>query len=367
MTRILSIRTFHCFAKYSKYAGLTRPNCRRTLSVPRDDPVREKRPRTQAKEAPVAKVCTVMDKLITRHPANPILTVDHIPERANCVFNSGAAVAPDGSVMMLVNIWASDWTPKFLWARSADGVHFEVSSANTVVPPDEYPYVPHEGIFDTRITLLDGWYYITYNVASRLGGRIRLCRTRDFRALEDLGFITQPDHRNCVLFPEKLDGAFLRLERPNVGDSGDIYLSYSPDLIHWGRTKLALERNCRYWESAKIGPGAPPVKTSEGWLCIYHGCRESMNGYQYSAGCMLLDLNDPSRVIGKMRDCLMWPETLYERVGQVNNVVFPTAALRFGDDPDRLSIYYGCADTCIGLASASIRTLTSKCLADGPP
>lgn len=306
-----------------------------------------------------------MDCYPVRYKDNPILTVDDIPERANCVFNSGAVVAGD-EIVMMVNTWTSDWTPKFFVGRSRDGIHFTVEPRNVVVPPQEYPYVPHEGIFDTRITLLEGWYYITYNVASHLGGRIMLIRTRDFVDFEELGFITQPDHRNCVIFPEKINGSYARLERPNVGDSGDIYISYSPDLIHWGRSKLVLQRNTRYWESAKIGPGAPPLKTDKGWLCIYHGCRESMNGFQYNAGCMLLDLEDPSRIVGKMRDCLMWPTELYERVGQVDNVVFPTAALVFGDDPDELKLYYGAADTSVCLATASMAALVEKCLSDGP-
>jgi predicted GH43/DUF377 family glycosyl hydrolase len=305
-----------------------------------------------------------VNALIKRHPGNPIVTVNDIPERANCVFNSGAAVH-GGEVVMLVNTWVSDWTPKFLVARSSDGVRFRVAGENMVRPPEEYPYVQHEGIFDTRITPIEGSFYITYNVASRLGGRILLARTADFSAIETLGYITAPDHRNCVLFPERIGGSYARLERPNVGDAGDIYLSFSPDLIHWGRTRLVLERNTRYWESAKIGPGAPPVKTEAGWLIIYHGCRESMNGFQYSMGAMLLDLADPARVIGKLRDCLMWPEEIYERVGQVNNVVFPTAALRFRDE-DELMIYYGAADTCMGLATASVSELVSACLEDGP-
>ncbi len=302
---------------------------------------------------------------VERHPDNPILRPEQIPGGANCVFNSGAAIH-DGQVVMLLSTWVGDWTPKFLVARSGDGVRFEVSERNMVTPPAEYPYVPHEGIFDTRITPLEGWYYVTYNVASRLGGRIMLARTRDFESIETMGFIAGPDHRNCVLFPEKINGAYVRLERPNVNDAGDIYISYSPDLIHWGRTRLVLERNTRYWESAKIGPGAPPVKTERGWLIIYHGCRQSMNGYSYHAGCMLLDLADPSRIVGKIRDSIIDPETLYERVGNVSNVVFPTAALAHGG-PDDLKIYYGAADTAIALATASIAALVEACLRDGPP
>jgi predicted GH43/DUF377 family glycosyl hydrolase len=305
-----------------------------------------------------------MEALVHRHPANPVITVNDIPERANCVFNSGACLVGD-EIVMLLSTWTSDWTPKFLVGRSRDGIHFKVRPGTLVHPPKEHPYVQHEGIFDTRITALEGWYYITYNVASRLGGRIVLARTKDFESIETLGYITSPDHRNCVIFPEKIDGHYVRLERPNINDAGDIYIAFSPDLIHWGRCKLLLERNTRYWESAKIGPGAPPVKTDRGWLCIYHGCRQSMNGYSYHMGCFLLDLNDPSRIIGKLRDSLMDPQEMYERVGNVNNVVFPTAALVHGA-PDELKIYYGAADTCIGLATGKISQLVDACLADGP-
>jgi beta-1,4-mannooligosaccharide/beta-1,4-mannosyl-N-acetylglucosamine phosphorylase len=305
-----------------------------------------------------------MKELLRRHPGNPVLRPEDIPGRANCVFNSGAIVHGD-EIVMLVNTWASDWTPQFLVGRSRDGIRFALADHSLVQPPREYPYVPHEGIFDTRITPLEGWYYITYNVATRLGGRIMLARTRDFSEIETLDFITSPDHRNCVLFPERIGGQYVRLERPNVNDAGDIYISYSPDLIHWGRTRLLLERNTRYWESAKVGPGAPPVRTDQGWLCIYHGCRQSMNGFAYHAGAVLLDLENPARIIGKLRDCLMWPQEQYERVGNVNNVVFPTAALLHGG-PDELKVYYGAADTCIGLATGSLRELVEACLADGP-
>ena len=305
------------------------------------------------------------DRLLTRSPRNPLITAADIPlpGGAACVFNSGATLH-EGEIVMLVNLWDREWMPRFLVGRSRDGVHFEIDPRNRVEPPKEYPYVPHEGIFDTRITTLDGWHYITYNVGSRLGGRIMLARTRDFGVIETLGFITGPDHRNCVIFPEKINGFYARLERPNVGDSGDIYLSYSPDLIHWGQTRLVLEHNHRYWESAKIGPGAPPVKTAAGWLCIYHGCRQSMNGFSYQAGAMLLDLRDPSRIVGKCNDCLLAPEESYEMNGKCPNVVFPTAALRHGGE-DELKVYYGAADSAMCLATARVSELVEACLTKG--
>jgi len=300
---------------------------------------------------------------LRRHPESPIITVNDIPGGAACVFNTGFTIFGD-EVVGLVNVWDREWIPRFFVGRSKDGVHFEVGGRNMVTPPKEYPYVQHEGIFDTRITPIDGTYYITYNVASSLGGRIMLAQTTDFESIETLGFIAGPDHRNCAIFPEKIGGYYVRLERPmGEGSIGDIYISYSPDLIFWGKTRLLLEKNTRYWESAKIGTGAPPVKTDEGWLVIYHACRLGMNGYIYQIGCMLLDLEDPSRIRGKCNECIMSPEEYYERVGIVSNVVFPTAALRHGA-PDELKVYYGAADTCIGLAIGSVSELVSLCLAN---
>ena len=307
------------------------------------------------------------EHLIERSAHNPVITAKDLPFPAECCFNSGAVRVGD-EIVMILNCWDAEWVPHFLVARSRDGIHFDIGCRSIASPPKEYPYAGRrEGIFDTRITTLEGWHYITYNVSSGLGGRIRLIRTRDFEQFEDLGFITSIDHRNCVIFPVKFDGYYARLERPNGEGStgGDIYLSYSPDLLYWGRTELVLQKGTRYWESCKIGPGAPPVKTEAGWLTFYHGCRQHMNGIMYTAGVMLLDLKNPGRVIGKMRACLMWPEEEYEFRGNVPQVVFPTAAVA-GANEDELFVYYGAADTSICMAKASISGLVERCLADGP-
>jgi len=308
-----------------------------------------------------------MKEYIVRYEKNPIITKDDLPFRGQCVFNSGAAIY-NNQIIMLLNCWDRQWVPKFLVAKSTDGVNFDISDKTVVAPPREYPYCPTDGIFDTRITFLEGYYYITYNVSSHLGGRIMLMRSKDFEDFEEIGFITGIDHRNCVIFPEKIDGYYVRLERPageSSANAGDIYISYSPDLVFWGKTKLLLEKGTRWWESCKIGPGAPPVKTEKGWLIIYHGCREHMNGIMYSAGCMLLDIHDPSKIIGKMGETLIEPQELYEQIGNVPQVVFPTAAIPHGE-PDELKIYYGAADSSMCLATASISELVDKCLVDGP-
>lgn len=302
---------------------------------------------------------------IIRHENNPIITKESLPYEAQCVFNSGAAMY-DGEIYMVLNTWTREWIPKFVVAHSKDGIHFAIEDREVLGIPKEYPYCPVGGAFDTRITEIDGTYLVTYNVASSVGGRIRLTSTRDFQTFKEVGDISQPDHRNCVIFPEKINGDYVRLERPNgEGGLGEIFISYSKDLVDWGRTKLLLQKSFRYWESHKIGPGAPPVKTDQGWLVIYHGCRQHMNGIMYNAGCMLLDLEDPSKIIGKMKECLFWPDRDYENHGNVPQVVFPTAALIHGA-PDELKIYYGAADTSMCLATASVSLLVEKCLAGGP-
>ena len=308
-----------------------------------------------------------VDHLIERSSHNPIIGPQDLPFPAQCCFNSGA-VRIGAEIVMVLNCWDAEWVPHFLIARSRDGIHFDIGSKSIASPPDIYPYAGRrEGIFDTRVTPLDGWYYITYNVSSGLGTRIRLIRTRDFKCFEDLGFITSIDHRNCVIFPEKINGLYARLERPNGegATGGDIYISFSPDLIFWGKTELLLQKGTRYWESHKIGPGAPPIKTSAGWLVLYHACRQHMNGIMYNAGAMLLDLQNPAKIIGKMRACLMWPEEEYEFRGNVPQVIFPTAVIT-GDSADELLVYYGAADTHICLAKASLSGLIDRCLTDGP-
>lgn len=302
---------------------------------------------------------------VHRYANNPVISKDTLPYEAQCVFNCGAAHY-NGEIYMVLNTWTREWVPKFVVAHSKDGINFTIEDREVITIPKEYPYCTVGGIFDTRITEIDGVYYITYNASSAAGGRIRLTTTRDFKEFKEEGYITQPDHRNCVIFPEKINGEYVRLERPNgEGGLGEIFISYSKDMIDWGRTKILLAKGNRYWESHKIGPGAPPVKTKEGWLILYHGCRQHMNGIMYNAGCMLLDLQDPTKIIGKMNECLFWPERDYETMGNVPQVVFPTAALIHGA-PDELKIYYGAADTSMCLATASLSFLVRKCLEGGP-
>jgi beta-1,4-mannooligosaccharide/beta-1,4-mannosyl-N-acetylglucosamine phosphorylase len=182
-------------------------------------------------------------------------------------------------------------------------------------------------------------------------------KTSDFKTFEKVAIASEPTNRNMVLFPEKIGGMYVRLDRPfQPGGQGHIWMCDSPDLIHWGNPKCILESRRFAWDQGKIGPGAPPIKTDDGWLVIYHGTTPRCNGLIYKAGVALLDLDDPSRVIARGKEYLMAPSEDYERVGDVPNVVFVTSAIP-DFEKDEMRLYYGAADTSFCLATARISDL----------
>mgnify|MGYP001411954220 CR=1 FL=1 len=193
-----------------------------------------------------------------------------------------------------------------------------------------------------------------------------LGKTADFETYEEIEVIALPHNRVPCLFPEKINGYYARLDRPytlisdphNYNQMGHIWISYSPDLIHWGRHRLVM-KPWIHWNGSKIGP-TPPIKTTEGWLVIIHGVQPSCAGLRYSIGATLLDLEDPSKVIGQANGPLLTPDTPYEFMGRTPNVVFPCGAIA-DYELDRLRVYYGGADTCIGLATGSISEIVDIC------
>jgi predicted GH43/DUF377 family glycosyl hydrolase len=183
----------------------------------------------------------------------------------------------------------------------------------------------------------------------------------DFCRVERIGYITQPDMRNVVIFPEKFGEYYVRLDRPHTElNKWSIWVSYSKDLLHWGQSKIVINPQSYRWDSMKIGPGAPPIKTSRGWLNIYHGVYETMAGAVYRLGVALHDLNDPAKIIGVGDNWILEPDDPWERVGYVPNVVFCCAALPEKDGS--LKIYWGGADTVMCVGTASINKLIDYCL-----
>jgi predicted GH43/DUF377 family glycosyl hydrolase len=219
------------------------------------------------------------------------------------------------------------------------------------------------GVEDPRITYLEDTYYITYSAYSAHGVRIGLAKTTDFQSVERVAFITQADYRNTVLFPEKIDGRYVKLDRPHSDISPwSIWISYSPDLRHWGDSKLVMKPVPYHWDEMKIGPGAPPIRTEQGWLSIYHGVFPTMDGHVYRLGAALHNLEDPSEVLGVGDRWILQPEDPWEVTGYVHNVVFTCGAVP--EDDGTLKLYWGGADKVMCVGTAVIDELVELCLTD---
>jgi len=300
--------------------------------------------------------------LLRRHPENPILTAAHFPRPVNSAFNA-AAVKVNGRTLLLCRV--EDLTgSSCLWlARSDDGVHFTPDPEPAMLPATEEPFhaVERFSLEDPRITLLDDAYYITYIGFSQYDNATLLARTRDFVHYERVGLITLPENKNVVLFPEKIGGRYARLDRPMTQTSrrGDIWISFSPDLLHWGDPRPVMTPRPRKWDSHKIGPGAPPLKTDAGWLIIYHGVRATAAGLLYRLGAALVDLEEPWRVIGRASEAILSPLAPEDFQGNVGNVVFTCGAIL--EDDGELKVYYGAADQAMCLATARVEDMIALC------
>ena len=222
------------------------------------------------------------------------------------------------------------------------------------------------GVEDPRVTKIGDTYWITYvSVSSQMGVATSLMSTKDFREFERHGVIFPCENKDVVLFPEKMQGVYWALHRP-VGHIHirplAILAASSPDLVHWGAHSYVLGCSAEPggppgWYSKRIGAGTPPVKTSEGWLSIFHGVRERHPGDpigEYTGGAMLTALDEPAKLLALSEEPFFRAEEEYEVSGYVKNVVFPTGAVTDLEDPDRLHVYYGCADSCVAAATFSM-------------
>jgi beta-1,4-mannooligosaccharide/beta-1,4-mannosyl-N-acetylglucosamine phosphorylase len=288
-----------------------------------------------------------------RSSRNPIIKRDQIA-RANSIFNSAVVSFGDA----YAGVFRVDDTSRLMnlhVGHSADGVDWRIE-------PETITWSPSDGrvgeiqehfeyAYDPRVTWLEDRYYVSWCNGYH-GPTIGMGYTYDFETFVQLDNALLPYNRNGVLFPRKIGGAYLMLSRPSDNGHtrfGDIFVSASPDLIHWGRHRHLMAPKPWSWEATKVGAGPTPIETPEGWLLIYHGVLTSCNGFVYSMGAALLDLDEPWNVIARSRDYLLSPQRPYEQVGDVPNVVFPCAALL--DSPTgRLTLYYGGADTVVCLA-----------------
>jgi beta-1,4-mannooligosaccharide/beta-1,4-mannosyl-N-acetylglucosamine phosphorylase len=297
---------------------------------------------------------------LARHPQNPILVPSSMPVECSAVFNCGA-VRFGQEVLLLLRVEDYQRETHFHVARSIDGVRFEVCPEPISYPLREIERLHRGHRFDMRITPLNGAFYVCHAIwLEGLGSSIAIARTEDFKHFEPLPFISQPSNRNAVLFPEKIGGLYARLERPqDVDGSGQMWISYSPDLRYWGDC-MPLHMPSTAWSTRKSGAGTIPIKTPEGWLIVYHATAMTASTENYYLGAMLLDLRNPGKVIAAPRRFILGAEQPYECIGQVPNVVFTGGAVEMPDGT--LNVYYGGADTRVCVATTTVEKLVRFCL-----
>jgi predicted GH43/DUF377 family glycosyl hydrolase len=300
------------------------------------------------------------DILFTRHPANPILSAKDWPYSINSVFNAGATRLPDKSTLLLCRVEDRRGHSHLCAARSANGVDgWQIDSKPSfAAEPEKYPEELW-GIEDPRITFVPELqkYAIAYTSYSRGGPGVSLALTTDFRAYERFGVIMSPDDKDAALLPRRINGFWALIHRPMTPLGAHIWISYSPDLRHWGSHKLMLEaRRGAWWDANKIGMSPPPIETPRGWLMIYHGVRRTPSSSIYRLGLALFDLDQPEKCLVRGDSWMFAPEADYERRGDVQDVVFP-CGYTVDADGDTINLYYGAADSSIALAHGSIRGL----------
>jgi beta-1,4-mannooligosaccharide/beta-1,4-mannosyl-N-acetylglucosamine phosphorylase len=291
---------------------------------------------------------------VWRYSRNPIIPRDLYPG-ANSIFNS-AVVPYKGSFAGVFRCDSTTRLQELHFGFSEDGINWQID-------PNTCPYVAEPDLpevrqwdysYDPRVIWIEDRYYVMWCHGYH-GPTIGLGWTTDFKTLHKMENVLLPFNRNGVLFPRKIGGKYMMLSRPcDNGHTpfGDIFLSSSPDLVHWGEHRHVMGTRSG-WEGTKIGAGPVPIETTDGWLLIYHGVLTSCNGFVYHCGAALLDLDQPWNVLHRPEPYLMSPQRLYECVGDVPNVVFPCAALADAAT-GRLAIYYGAADTVTCLAFAQI-------------
>jgi predicted GH43/DUF377 family glycosyl hydrolase len=305
--------------------------------------------------------------VVRRYPHNPILTKDDVPYPVVTVHNAGMTKFQD-KYIMLFRSHLHNGRSVIGIAESDDGYHFRVRNEPFIKPAEAGIFAEYEeyGVEDCRISHIEEVYYLTYSVYSRHGVRIALARTRDFQAVEKMSLITEADYRNVVLFPQKINGYYARLDRPHSEVSPwSIWIAYSPDLIHWGDARVLMKPAVYHWDEMKIGPGATPIYTDKGWLHIYHGAFETMGGAVYRLGVALHDLYDPSKIIGISDEWILQPEDPWELTGYVHNVVFTCGAVP--EEDGTVKIYWGGADTVMCVGETTIADLIELCLTKPRP
>ncbi|MFA5526824.1 MAG: glycoside hydrolase family 130 protein [Acholeplasmataceae bacterium] len=294
---------------------------------------------------------------VWRYSNNPIIHRNPVEGVAR-IFNS-AVVPYKGEYIGVFRAETTATLPHLRLGHSKDGIHWDIEDHPiTFVDENNKPWQPYYG-YDPRLIEIEGVYYIVWCTDFH-GPTIGLAKTTDFKTFIRLENAFIPFNRNGVLFPRKIGGAYKMLSRASDNGHtpfGDIFVSSSLDLTHWGKHRHVMSRGGNgWWQGLKIGGGPAPIETDEGWLMIYHGVCNTCNGYVYSMGVAILDKDEPSIVRYRSGHYILTPEAPYEEVGFVPNVVFPCATLTDAKT-GRIAIYYGAADSYVALAFTTVDEL----------
>jgi beta-1,4-mannooligosaccharide/beta-1,4-mannosyl-N-acetylglucosamine phosphorylase len=296
-------------------------------------------------------------ELFKRYDGNPILTPDDWPYPANAVFNP-AATKLNTETLRLIRVEDMRGFSHLTVARSSDGfTNWEIDPAPTL-EANQSSREEKYGLEDPRIVWLEEQkqFAITYVSFSEGGPVISLAITKNFKTFARLGGLLPPEDKDACLFPRRFKGRFALIHRPIVRGEAHIWLSFSPDLKHWGDHRALIRTRAAYWDCHRVGLACQPIETPQGWLVFYHGVRDTSAGAIYRLGLALLELEEPWKVLRRSDEWVLGPRAPYERVGDVDDVVFPSGAV-VHKEMDQLNLYYGAADCTVAVATAQLSSI----------
>ncbi len=293
-------------------------------------------------------------KLFVRYEGNPILSPDEWPYPTNAVFNPAAAKL-NSETLLLVRVEDKRGFSHLTVARSADGfTNWEIDPEPTL-EADQSSREERWGLEDPRIVWLEEQkqFAVTYTSFSEGGPVVSLAITKNFRNFARLGALLPPEDKDASLFPRRFRGRFALIHRPIVRGEAHMWISFSPDLKHWGDHRPLIMTRTAYWDCHRVGLACQPLETEEGWLIFYHGVRNTTAGGIYRVGMALLDMEEPWKVLRRSDEWVLGPHESYERIGDVSDVVFPSG-LTVQKETDQIHLYYGAADSTVAVATAKL-------------
>ena len=297
--------------------------------------------------------------VVWRHDANPIIDWNPIPCAAR-IYNS-AVVPFEGAFIGVFRADYKNGRPHLHVGRSTDALSWDIEHEAIQWLDEQGNCAQPSYAYDPRVVKIEDTYYVTWCTDNH-GATLGMGMTKDFKTFVRLEDACVPFNRNGVLFPRKINGEFILLNRPSDSGHtpfGDIFLSHSPDMVYWGKHRHVMGKGGQgWWQGTKVGAGPIPIETNEGWLMVYHGVSGTCNGFVYSMGAALLDINEPSKVLYRTRDYILTPEKDYETRGFVPNVAFPCATLHDAET-GRIAIYYGASDTYVAVAYTQVDELVA--------